>query len=513
MRPLLVGFALALLSLTAVGCKVGPSYCKPDAPYAGDWIDGDNPHLVGQLDDPKAWWVVFGDQQLNGLVARAAADNLTLKQAGMRVAEARYQRRIAAGGLFPQTQDAYGQYNHRQLSQNNANFFPGLALRQFDQVALGMETAWELDFWGRFRRSIEAADGELNASVENYDDAMVMLLSEVATTYIEVRTLESRLTIARENADIQGGTLDLIQRKFDGGAISKLDLAQSKINYNQTLALIPAFEISHRQATNRLCTLMGMPPADLDSLLGRTAIIPKPPEQVALGIPADLLRQRPDVRRAERQLAAQSARIGVATSEFYPHISITGAIAVESKFGSNLFETGSLAGYAGPSFRWNILNYGRIKNNVLLQDATFQRLAYAYQNSMLEANRQVEDALVAFIKTHDRIASLEKSVEAANETVTISQLQFDGGATDFNRVFLVQTEKLRQQDQLAIAQGELARSLVNVYKGLGGGWQIRLEGVPLPETGLVPLPPAPTPADEPKPAAPQAPLAPAPVRT
>lgn len=488
----------ALFCVTfSVGCKVGPEYGKPDAPFGNDWIDGENPRLVGQLEDPKSWWVVFGDQQLNALVERAASDNLTLKEAGMRVAEARYQRRITAGSLFPQQQSVYGQHNYRQLSQNNANFFPGLALREFDQVALGMDAAWELDFWGRFRRSVEAADAELNSSIERFDDAMVVLLAEVASTYIEIRTLERRLAYARENLDIQRGTLELVTRKFEGGAVSELDVAQSNVNVKQTEAAIPALEIAHRQACNRLCTLMGMPPVDLDQILGRTGVIPLPPEQVALGVPADLLRQRPDVRRIERQLAAQSARIGVAKSEFYPHISITGAIGVESKFGSTLFEKGSVAGYAGPSFRWNVLNYGRIKNNVLLQDAAFQRLAYTYQNSVLEANRQVEDALVSFIKTHDRIASLEEGVESAIKTVTISEVQYREGAIDFNRVFLLQTEKVRQQDQLAIAQGELARSLVAVYKGLGGGWQIRLSEGPLPTTGLVPLPPP-----EPQPAVP-----------
>lgn len=494
-------FALAALMCVALGagCKVGPNYGKPEAPYSNDWIDGDNPRLVGQIDDPKAWWVVFGDQQMNALIERAASENLSLKEAGMRVAEARYQRRITAGSLFPQSQTAYGQYNHRQLSENNANFFPGLALRQFDQVAVGMDAAWELDFWGRFRRSVEAADAELNASVEHYDDAMVLLLSEVASTYIEIRTLERRLIYARENLGIQQGTLELVTRKFEGGAVSELDVQQSKVNVKQTEAAIPALEIAHRQACNRLCTLMGMPPTDLDAVLGRTGNIPTPPEQVALGIPADLLRQRPDVRRIERQMAAQSARIGVAKSDFYPHISITGAIAVESKFGSTLFEKGSLAGYAGPSFKWNILNYGRIKNNVLLQDATFQRLAYAYQNSVLDANRQVEDALVAYIKTHDRIASLQESVDAAIKTVNISEVQYREGAVDFNRVFLLQTEKVRQQDLLAVAQGDLARSLVAVYKGLGGGWQIRLSEMPIPNSGLVPLPAV---APEPMPAAP-----------
>ena len=269
---------LALLLAFSAGCKVGPNYSRPDAPLGEGWLDSQNPRLIGQVDDHRQWWVVFGDQQLNALVQHAADENLTLKQAGMRVAEARYQRRITAGTLFPQTQAVTGQYNHRQLSQNNANFFPGLAQRNFDQVALGLDAAWEVDFWGRFRRSIEAADGELNASIEGYDDAMVILLGDVANTYIDVRTLEKRLQLARQNAKIQRDTLDLVQKKFDGGVVSELDVAQSKVNLYQTEASIPSLEILHRQATNRLCILMGMPPANLDALLGRTGQIPTPPE-------------------------------------------------------------------------------------------------------------------------------------------------------------------------------------------------------------------------------------------
>ena len=467
---------IAFIAFAAVfsGCKVGPNYSRPCARSSNAWIDSPNPRLQGQTDDPNHWWLVFGDERLCDLVQRAANENLTLKQAGLRVAEARYQRGIATGSFFPQTQLAAGHYNHRQLSKNNANFRSSSSQRNFDQVALGSGVAWELDFWGRFRRSIEVADAELDASIHGYDAALVILLGDVANTYIDIRTLERRLQLARENVQIQYDTFALVQKKFDGGLVSELDVAQSKANLHQTESLIPSLGIRYRQASNLLCILLGMPPIDLEEILGRTEQIPVPPSQVAVGIPADLLRQRPDVRRAERQLAAQCSRIGVAASDFYPHLSIAGTLNVESKFGSNLLQSGSLAGVVGPNFRWDILNYGRIKNNVRMQDAAFNRLAHAYEQSILEAHQQVEDGLVTFVQTHEKIASLEKTVEASSRAVQLSSLQYRAGTVDFNRVFQSQVDRVKQQDQLATAQGELAQSLVSVYRALGGGWQIRL---------------------------------------
>jgi len=478
-------FALLLLVLAPslfAGCKVGPNYCPPTVPHACNWIETQHPRLLGQVDAPEEWWLVFGDEQLTNLINSAVDQNLNLKQACLRVAEARYRRGITAGGLFPQTQAVTGQYLHRQRSKNNANFAQGGPLRNFDQIALGLDAAWEIDFWGRFRRSLEAADGELDASLEGYHDAVVILLGDVANSYIEIRTLERQLQFAHLNRDIQQNTLTQAERKFKAGFVTELDVAQAKLNLHKTETQIPALELRHRHASNLLCILLGIPPTDLTSRICRTGIIPQPAGQVAVGIPADLLRQRPDVRQAERLLAAQSARIGVAESDFYPHISIVGTLNVESKNASNLFHPGSVAGVVGPSIRWDILNYGRIKNNVLAQDATFQRLAFAYQQQVLEAGQQVENGLATFMRTHDRIALLEQTVQAATRSVELSLAQYQAGTIDFNRVFQSQTEQVRQQDQLAIAQGELSKSLVSVYRALGGGWQLWQSGVPC-ETG------------------------------
>jgi outer membrane protein TolC len=250
---------------------------------------------------------------------------------------------------------------------------------------------------------------------------------------------------------------------------------QAKNNLAQTESVIPTLEISLRQASNRLCILCGIPPRDLQQELA-TGRIPVPPTEVAMGIPADLLRRRPDVRRAERELAAQSASIGVATAELYPHIAITGTIGLEANDFADLFHSGAFAGSVGPSLRWNILNYGRLLNNIRVQDARFQQLATEYQNAVLRANEEAENALIAFLKSQQKAKTLAESVDAAEKAVDMALLQYREGKTDFNRVFILQTAQALEQDRLAQASGEVARSVIEIYRALGGGWQIRYQG-------------------------------------
>jgi NodT family efflux transporter outer membrane factor (OMF) lipoprotein len=467
-----VSLCLSIALLT--GCKVGPNFRGPPSSVSGNWIDAYHPRLAGQLDNPQQWWIAFGDLELNNLIHSAVEQNLTLKQAGLRVAEARYRRKIAAGEWFAQTQTAGAGYEFRQRSRNNANFAQGGPLRSFDQFDFGLGCAWEIDVWGRFRRSVEAADGELNASAAAYDDVLVILLADVANAYIELRTLEGRIQLASENVNIQKETVALVERKLAAGLVSELDAAQSKTNLYQTQARIPELNRQHRQASNLLCILMGMAPSDLSTAMGRTGKIPEPLPEIAVGIPADLVRQSPDVRQAEQLLAAQSARIGVAKADLYPHLSIAGTFKFESQDLSNLVQSGSLAGSVGPNVRWDILNYGRIKNNVLLQNTIYQRLCHAYQQSILEASREVEDGLATFINKHNEISLLEQAKEASIRSVELALLQYHAGTVDFNRVLQAQIEQVRTQDQLAIAKGELAQGLVSVYRALGGGWQLRL---------------------------------------
>jgi len=455
----------------ANGFKVGPNYCRPAAAVADHWIDSGDPSISSKLADDAAWWRVFGDPVLDSLVQAAYRQNLTLRAAGLRILEARAQRNVAAGELFPQSQQAFGTYTRTGTSREVTNPLP---VRFFDEWTAGASLAWELDFWGRFRRNIEAADANLDASIEDYDNALVLLVAEVAQGYLDVRTAEQRLEYARKNVEIQRASLKLAEVRFEHGATTRLDVTQGQSNLSQTESFIPLLEAARRQAANQLCILLGMPPRNLDDVLDGRKPIPSVPPQVAVGIPADLLRRRPDVRRAERQVAAQSARIGIAESDLYPHFSITGSIYFDAAKFKNLFDGRSISENVGPSFRWDILNYGRLVNSVRVQEARFQELAVLYQNTVLQANTEAENALVGVLKFRLQVKFLTGSIEASRESLGLVRAQYDEGTTDFNRVLNVEQLLTQQEDQLAVAQGSAAGSLVQLYKALGGGWQIRL---------------------------------------
>src|SRR5262245_840195 len=512
------------------GFKVGPNYGKPPAPVAPEWIDSRDPRVKGEAPDLAEWWRVFNDPALDALIETAYRQNISLREAGTRILAARAVRGIAVGELFPQVQQSFGDYQHIGLSRTVANPFP---TRWFDNWDTGFAASWELDFWGRFRRAIEAADRELDASIENFDDVLVILLSDVATSYTQIRISQDRLRFAWLNVVSQYNAYHLAADKYILGAATERDMQQAKQVLEQTRALVPQLETGIRQANNKLCTLLGIPPrelsevevgtyerelAPLKEVIGervrkienavkefvknrrkpvedlpgllegekdpKVATLLKPleerqrtpvaPPEVVVGIPADLLRRRPDVRRAERQVAAQSARIGVAESDFYPHVALLGTLGVASQDLSNLFSPGSFIGSIGPSVHWDILNYGRILNNVRVQDARFQELAFTYQNTVLQAGREAEDGIVGYLKAQEQTRNLNASVNAAERTVQISFDQYRDGAVDFTPVVLFESTLAGQQDNLALARGNIALSLIATYRALGGGWEMRL---------------------------------------
>lgn len=483
---LLTGCRTGPLEYVRNGFKVGPNYAPPAAPVSETWIDYRNPELVNA---PAYWdwWRVFRDPYLEMLVQRAHQQNLTLRQAGFRIQEARARRAVAAGELFPQFQQAYGSYQRRQISKETGitagggGGLPG-AKRAFDVYTTGAQASWELDFWGRFRRAIAAADAELDASVENYDDVLVVLISDVAEAYIDLRVSQQRIRYARANAESQRGSLRLAEVRKKEGAASQLDVAQAMTNVAQTEAAIPQFEVDLRRAQNRLCVLMGMPPEDLSQLLDENVPIPVAPPQVAIGVPADLVRRRPDVRRAERLAAAQSERIGIAEAAMYPAFFINGNIYVQSNELANLFTPTATAGNIGPSFTWNLLNYGRIWNITNAEEAVFLQRVAEYQNQVLVASREAEDAIVGFLRAQEQARILRGGVEAAVEARDLTNELFRGGKADFDRVFVAERFLVQQQDDLALAEGAIAANLVSLYRALGGGWEIRLtdqDGAPL----------------------------------
>jgi NodT family efflux transporter outer membrane factor (OMF) lipoprotein len=344
----------------------------------------------------------------------------------------------------------------------------------------------------------------LGASVEDMGVTLVMLLSEVANNYIQLRTFETRLDFARKNVELQTGTAQIARNRFKNGVSTELDLRQAESNLAQTQTLIPPLVTGRRQASNRLCVLLGMPVDDLANRLS-PAPIPKPPLQVAVGIPADLIRRRPDIRRAERLVAAQSARIGIAASDLYPRFFINGFVGYAATDFKDLFAAKSFTGVALPAFQWNLLNYGRITNNIRVQDARLQQAVLQYQQTVLTGGREVEDALIAFLQAQEQAIWAEVSVDKAQRSVELVINQFEGGTTDFNRVFNTQSLLVTQQDQLASVKGNIATSLVDLYRALGGGWRCFLAGQGVGNTLHLPS----VPLDAGNPASPETPQPPA----
>jgi len=473
------------------GCKVGPNYRRPLAPVAGQWIDFNNPKLISASTgvDEFAWWCELGDPVLDGLVQSTYQQNLSLRAAGMRVLQARYQLAIAESGLFPQRQTYHGRYTHVQrskagdltgLNQLNNRLPAAIQIpRSFESWHHGLNLSWELDVWGRFRRAIESADASLDESVENYDEILVSLIADTATAYVQVREFQERIRLAEQNVTLQQETYDIAKARFDQGAVTELDVDQATATLAKTKALVPDLQIQLRVANNQLCVLMGVPPTDLTAQF-TPAPIPAAAKEVVVGIPAELIRRRPDVRAAERRVAAQSAMIGVATAQLYPAFSIFGTLGWHASDFSTMFTSAANTGTVGPSFNWDILNYGRIANNVRVQDARFNEFVFMYQQTVLRANQEAENAIAAYLQSQLIVAALQESVNALEKSCQVAMVQYRNGEVNYNRLATLQSELVTYQDNLASARAEVALSLIQIYRALGGGWQIRCR--PLPET-------------------------------
>jgi NodT family efflux transporter outer membrane factor (OMF) lipoprotein len=479
----LVAGALVLSSAALSGCLVGPDYATPPARTPETWSGGAASTANAE------WWKEFGDPALDALVERALAQNLTLQQAGLRVIQARARRGISVGEFFPQVQAATGDASVNQVSKNVPR---GVGDRSYQDYAVGLDAVWELDFWGRFRRGIESADAFLEASVADYDDVLVMLVGDVASDYVRIRSLQDQLVVTRANVKAQQDTLDLTRVRARAGATSDLDVSTAEATLANTQSLVPVLEDELRQTTLALCVLLGRTPSDLDDLLGPPQAVPTVPESIAVGIPADLLRRRPDVRRAERTAAALSAEIGVAAADLYPAISISGTTAFHTTTATNaghtahrsdLFDSDSFEGFAGLHVNWPLLNYGRIRNGIRVADAQYEEAVAAYRNVVLQAASEVEAGLSSVLRSREQAAFLAESVTAAERAVELSLIQYRQGAVDFLRVNQAQVDLAQRQIVLVSARANVAQAAITTYRALGGGWEVRAgkEFVP-PET-------------------------------
>jgi len=457
----------AIMVLTLVGCAaVGPDYIPVEPEAQARWHADLQGGLTADLLNPEIlahWWTTLNDPQLSSLEQRAVKGNLDLKEAQARIREARALRGISQANLFP-TVNGGGTVTERRFSENSNTG------ERNTLYAAGFDAGWELDIFGGVRRSLEAAQADLEATQEGLHDVLVSLLAEVALNYVEVRTFQARLEVTEANIKTLQESYELNQSRYQAGIIDELAVQQSLRLLETSRSQIPALETGLEAAKNRLAVLLGEQPGKLHGELAVKRPIPALPAIVAVGIPAETLRHRPDIRRAERFLAAQTARIGVATADLYPKFRLFGTIGLESISAGDFFKYSSRAWGFGPSVSWNIFDGGAIRQNIKVQTARQEQALIQYESAVLGAQEEVENVLVAYAKEQDRRESLIKAEAAAQRAALLAQDQYKAGLVDFNNVLDAQRALLILQDEQARSEGSVTSNLVRLYKALGGGW-------------------------------------------
>lgn len=468
---LLTGSGLLLLNGCSSLPSVGPDYVEPELEVPDAWHEAVQEDFKSGEPGLQNWWTIFNDPTLNSLIERASTNNLTLKTAAARIEQAAALRGVSASQWWPEITAGGAASKTKSPSSST---FPGQN-RENELYSANLSMAWELDLWGRVRRSVESADATLQASVENYRDILVVLYSDIAVNYLNVRTLQERIYFAENNLDAQKKTFQLTQNRFDSGLVPALDVSQSQLNLSRTQSVIPPLNQQLIEAINRLGVLLGEMPYALFKELEEIKPIPSVSGDLVVGMPADLLRQRPDIRRAERELAAQNAKIGATKAEFYPTLTLPGTLAVQST-DSSLFSGGNTMYSFGPQLRWNIFNGKRIRSQVNAEEAATKAALYTYEQTLLLALEEVEGSMSAYANENDRIESLQVAAESAEKSVSLVTELYTSGLTDFQNVLNMEQALLEQQDALALSKGLINAYIVGVYKSLGGGWDMSSEG-------------------------------------
>lgn len=476
MKPALL-VLIGCLMVLAVSCEVGPNYVTPKANVAARWMP--NPVITNRPPSIAEifWWRNFDDPVLDQLIVTACRQNLTLQVAGTHILETRARLNKSIGNLFPQQQGISGQLNYARLDDGLISEIPGVNRNYLSDQTLFAAT-WEIDFWGKYRRGIESDRATFLGSIASYDDAMVTLIGDVASTYVNIRTLQTRIRVAARNVETQKESLRLASARFNAGETSALDVQQAKTQLAQTESQIPLLNEAMSQNKNGLAVLLGERPDQIDRQLTGPDRIPVAPADVAVGIPKDLLRRRPDVRAAGFQAAALSALIGVAKANLYPAFSLSGefGFSANNQFNnslSDMFNWQSRALNAGAGLVMPIFNYGRIINQVRVQDAQFQQAVLKYQNTVLAAQQEVENGLASFADEQQALASLTNAAVSARQSARLALIQYKGGQTDYTTVLTAEDQELNVENAVASAKGNVALGLIAVYRALGGGWEVR----------------------------------------
>jgi NodT family efflux transporter outer membrane factor (OMF) lipoprotein len=442
----------------ATGGKAVPAQI-PTSPAA--WKAEMKEGLTDEQANPQTlaeWWKVLNDPVLTQLEEEAAKGSLDVRQAEARVREARARRGTAGADRFPTL--TFNPSASQSMRGQNSN----------SSFGLGFDSSWEVDLFGSRRNTVKAADANVQASIEDLHDVMVTLLAEVALNYLEVRTFQERLDNAQDNVKIQQETYDIARWRYEAGLTTQRDVEQARLNLEQTNSQIPTLRAGLEQAKNRIAVLLGRQPGSVDQEIGEGEI-PVAPVELAVGIPADTLRRRPDVRRAERQVEAQIAQVSVAKAERFPKLSLIGSIGLEALSLGNLLSTAARALTGGLNIGQTVFNAGKIRENIAVQNAVQEQAVIAYQSSVLTALQDVEGALVDYAEEQLRHRSLQEATEAARNAAELSSQQYQAGLVDFQVVLDSQRSLLSLEDQLASSTGTIASNLVRVYKALGGGWQ------------------------------------------
>jgi NodT family efflux transporter outer membrane factor (OMF) lipoprotein len=470
---LTLGLGLAGLA----GCAVGPDFRRPETEVPAEWAGSASAPAARPLTSAEqelaVWWTAFQDPVLTSLVERAVRSNLDLKQAEARIRQARAARRISVSGLGPSL-DAEASYRRSRAEANLSGGADGAGARTeagaVDQYQAGFDAAWEADLFGGVRRGVEAADADLQAAVEDRRAVLVTLTAEVARNYIELRTFQERVGIARKNLQAQEQSARLTRTRFEGGFASGLDVANAEALAATTAAQMPVLEASARRSIYSLSLLLGREPAALLEELSPASSVPFAPPSVPAGLPSDLLRRRPDIRRAEAEIHAATARIGVATADLFPRFTISGSLGLRATDFSSWFEASSRFWSIGPSLNWRLFETGRVRAEIEQRKALEEQALLAYRQTVLTALREVEDALVTSAKEQDHRKALLDAVAANRRAVELATTLYTEGQTDFLNVLEPQRSLFVSEDAVAQSTQTLSTNLAALYKALGGGW-------------------------------------------
>lgn len=480
MRTLTLLAVVLIASMFVAGCMVGPNYHSPQTKVSEKWAAENSTETksVTKADQPPVgqWWTTFNDPTLNALVDRAVQGNLDLQLAQARVREARAQRGVVAADLYP-TVGVSGSYQRSRISKNINGFQSSTGSQSNvnvtgDLYQVGFDASWEIDVFGGIRRNIEAANADINAQIEDRRNTLVTLLAEVARNYTELRGAQQQIEIAEANLKAQEETLDITKIRLDAGLVSDLDVQRAQAQVNTTASEIPTLRTSAQQSIHLLSVLLGQEPDALTAELSNQTPIPQTPPEIPVGLPSDLLRRRPDVRRAERELAAQTARIGVATADLFPKFSLTGFLGLTSSKFTKLGDSNSRSWSILPGVSWPILDFGRIRSNIAVENAREEQAAVFYEQTVLTSLREVADSMIAFSQEQTRHQNLEGAVEANRKAVKLANDLYKQGLTDFLSVLQAQRDLFVSEDALVQSDSQVSSNLVALYKALGGGWEI-----------------------------------------